>query len=32
MTWNKKNSLKQVASITYILEKKLFAAAPFESF
>ena len=32
MTWNKKYSSKQVASITYTLEKKLFAAAAFEGF
>ena len=30
MTWNKKHSSKQVASITYALDKNIFAAAAFE--
>ena len=30
ITWNKKHSLKQVAFITYTLEKKFSAVAAFE--
>ena len=30
ITWNKKHSSKQVASITYTLERTVFAAAAFE--
>ena len=30
ITWKKKHSSKQAVSITYSLEKKVFAAAPFE--
>ena len=32
MTWDKKHSLKQVASMTYTLENKFFAAASFVGF
>ena len=31
-TWNKKHSLKQVASRKYTMEKKIFAAVTFEVF
>ena len=30
VTWNKKHSWKQIATITYTLEKKLFGIATFE--
>ena len=30
MAWNKKHSSKQVASMTYTLDKNIFAAATFE--
>ena len=30
ITWSKKHPLKQAVPITWTLEKKLFAAAPFE--
>ena len=32
ITWNKNHSSKQAVPITYILEKKIFAAATFEGF